>query len=53
MVAVVSLLRSFSENVEEGKTSYQMLGVLSFAIRRGCKTSFTKGNSANLSSEKW
>ena len=33
MVAVVSLLRSFSENVLVAKTSYQMLGILSFNDR--------------------
>ena len=33
MVTVVSLLRSFSENVVVAKTSYQMLGILSFSDR--------------------
>ena len=33
VVAVVSLLRSFSENVVVAKTSYQMLGILSFSDR--------------------
>ena len=33
MVAFVSLLRSFSENVAVAKTSYQTLGILSFSAR--------------------
>ena len=34
MVAVVSLLRSFSENVVVAKTNYKMLGILSFGDRQ-------------------
>ena len=33
MAAVVNLLRGFSENVVVAKTSYQMLGILSFSDR--------------------
>ena len=58
MVAVltllVTLLRVFSENVEGGKTSYQMLEVQFIILRSGKRvTSFTKDNSANFSGEKW
>ena len=58
MVAVltllVTLLRVFSENVEVGKTSYQLLEVQFTILRLGeGVTSSTKGNSANFSSEKW
>ena len=44
---------SFSENVEVAETSYQMLEVLSSCESGEGVTSFTKGNSANFSSEKW
>ena len=57
MVAVltlVTLLRVFSENVEVGKTSYQLLEVQFIILRSGeGVTSSSKGNSANFSSEKW
>ena len=57
MVAVltlVTLLRVFSENVEVGKTNYQLLEVQFIILRSGeGVTSSTKGNSANFSSEKW
>ena len=33
MVAVISLLRSFSQNVVVAKTSYQIFGILSFSDR--------------------
>ena len=56
MVAVVTLLRVLVRTwVEMGKTSYQMLEVLSrFIILRSGEgvTSFTKGNSANLKNGK-
>ena len=44
---------SFSENVEVAETSYQMLQVLSLFGSGEGVTSFTKGNRANFSSEKW
>ena len=53
VVAVVYSATSFSENVEVAETSYQMLVVLSFLRSGEGMTSFTKGNSANFSSEKW
>ena len=57
MVAVltlVTLLRVFSENVEVGKTNYQLLEVQFIILRSGeGVTSSTKGDSANFSSEKW
>ena len=57
MVAVltlVTLLRVFSENVEVGKTNYQLLEVQLIILRSGeGVTSSTKGDSANFSSEKW
>ena len=56
VVAVVTLLRVLVRTwVEMGKTSYQMLEVLSrFIILRSGEvvTSFTKGNSANLKNGK-
>ena len=44
---------SLSENVEVAETSSRGVEVLSFCDREGALTSFTKGNSANFSSEEW
>ena len=52
VVAVVTLLRVLARNVEVAQTSYQMLEVLSLCDQESV-TYFTKGNSANFSSEKW
>ena len=45
--------RNSSENVEVAEKSYQMLEVLSFLRSGEGVTSFTKGNSAYFSGEKW
>ena len=44
---------SLSENVEVAETSSRRVEVLSFCDRERALTSFTKGNSANFSSEEW
>ena len=44
---------SLSENVEVAETSSRGIEVLSFCDRERALTSFTKGNSANFSSEEW
>ena len=46
---------SFSENVETGENKISNINVRSFIILRSGEgvTSFTKGNSANFSTEKW
>ena len=53
MVAIITrATTSFSEDVEVAETSYQMWKFYHFAMGEGV-TSFTKGNNANFSSEKW
>ena len=42
MIAIVILLRGFSENVVLAKTSYHMLGILSFSDREWALTPSTE-----------